>query len=221
MRSFETAACSCLRTVICYFRDQGEAMLELKIAMAHDNMGWMEFVSSLVASLAWPTAAIVVALVFHKQIETLLAKVKTLKWGEAAVDFATKLDKAEDEAETLTDHVGERPTLISVPPSERFQELLAISPNAAILDAWSQVDSQVRILGKYHGLTESPFRPTRIWDELVKTHALPIGIVKMLHEMRSMRNSAAHGAETTPTDALRFQELSQRVLALVHNSLPD
>jgi len=166
-------------------------------------------------------ATVVVALAFHKQIEGLLAKVKTLKWGEAAVDFATKLDKAEDEAEALTDQVGEQPALSPLPLSERFQALLAISPNAAILDIWSQVESQVRNLGKYHGLTDSPARPTRLWDELVMTHALPIGIVKMLHEMRKMRNSAAHGAETTATDALRFEELSRRVLALVEKDLPD
>ena len=196
-------------------------MPEFKMVAVVNNMGWMEFVSSLVSSLAWPVAAVVVALVFHKQIEGLLAKVKTLKWGEAAVDFATKLDKAEDEAEALTDQVGEQPAPPPLPPSERFQALLAISPNAAILDVWSQVESQVQNLGKYHGLTDSPARPTRLWEELIKTHALPIGIVKMLHEMRKMRNSAAHGAETTATDALRFEELSRRVLALVEKGLPD
>jgi hypothetical protein len=196
-------------------------MLELKIGDAGSGMGWMDFTASLVGSLAWPVAAVIIAMVFHKQIAGLLGKVKSLKWGEAAVDFATKLDKAEDNAAALTDQVGDPPALPALPPSDRFQALLGISPNAAILDAWSQVDTQIRALGRHHGLSESPARPTRLWDELVKTHALPIGIINMLNEMRMMRNAAAHGAETTPTDALRFQELSQRVLALIENVLPS
>ena len=55
-------------------------MLELKIGSTDEGMGWMEFVSSIVGSLAWPVAAVIVAAIFHRQIAGLLAKVRKLNW---------------------------------------------------------------------------------------------------------------------------------------------
>ncbi len=182
------------------------------------GMGVLDFIASMVGSLAWPLAAVVIALVFHKQVGLLLAKVKTLKWGEAAVDFTEKLDKVESAAAAIADQTDSHDSSSPAAPSGRFHELLAISPNAAILDSWSEVENEIRKLGKHHGLTDSPARPSRIGDELVKSGVLPIGIYKMLSEMRSMRNQAAHGAQTTPEDALRFYQLSQRTLAFIEGS---
>lgn len=184
---------------------------------AETGMGVLDFVASLVNSLAWPLAAVAIALIFHKQIGALLAKVKTLKWGEAAVDFTEKLDKVETEAAALADQADEQDTATPAAP-RRFHELLAISPNAAILDSWSEVESEIRKLGKHHGLIDSPARPGRIGDQLVQSGVLPTGVQKMLAEMRSMRNQAAHGAQTTPEDALRFYQLSQRTLAFIEGS---
>lgn len=185
---------------------------------AETSMGVLDFIASLVSSLAWPLAAVTIALVFHKQIGSLLAKVKTLKWGEAAVDFTEKLDKVETEAAALAEQANGQETATPAAPSGRFHELLAISPNAAILDSWSEVESEIRKLGKHHGLIDSPARPSRIGDQLVQSGVLPTGVHKMLAEMRSMRNQAAHGAQTTPEDALRFYQLSQRTLAFIEGS---
>ena len=49
-------------------------MFELKIGVADKAMGWMDFVSSLVGSLAWPVAAVIMAAIFHKQIARLFDK---------------------------------------------------------------------------------------------------------------------------------------------------
>ncbi|MBC9031823.1 hypothetical protein IAG41_05420 [Sphingomonas sp. JC676] len=191
----------------------------MKEKVAVTGMGVLDFIASLVDSLAWPLAAVIIALVFHKQIGSLVAKVKTLKWGEAAVDFTEKLDKVETEAEALAHATdGQDTPAVAAAPSGRFHELLAISPNAAILDTWSEVENEIRKLGKHHGLVDSPARPSRIGDQLVQSGVLPVGIHKMLAEMRSMRNQAAHGAQTTPEDALRFYQLSQRTLAFIEGS---
>lgn len=181
------------------------------------GIGALEFIAFLVDSLAWPLAAVSIALIFQKQIGSLLSKVKTLKWGEAAVDFTEKLDEVESEAEAIADQANDQNTSAPALPSGRFHELLAISPNAAILDSWAEVESEIRKLGKHHGFSGS-VSLSRIGDQLVKNGLLPIGISKMLSEMRSMRNQAAHGAQTTPEDALRFYQLSQRTLAFIEGT---
>lgn len=189
-----------------------------KNELAERSMGALEFTASLVGSLAWPLAVIAIAFFYHKQIDLLLTKVKTLKWGTAAVDFTENLDKAETVAAELADYRNDADIPAPAAPSGRFHELLAISPNAAILDTWAEIENEIRKLGKHHGLIESLARPNRIGDELVKTGVLPLGVHNMLTEMRSMRNQAAHGAPTTPEDALRFYQLSQRTLAFIEGS---
>ena len=183
--------------------------------VSETGMGVLDFIASLVGSLAWPLAAVIIALVFHKRIGLLLAKIRTLKWGEAAVDFTENLDKVESAAAALADQTDGQDSPPPAAPSGRFHELLAISPNAAILDTWSEVENEIRKLGNHHGLIDSAARPSRMGEQLVKSGVLPIGIHKMLAEMRFMRNQAAHGAQTTPEDALRFYQLSQRTLAFI------
>lgn len=186
--------------------------------MTEHSLGLLDFIASLVSSLAWPLAVLVIAFFYRKQIDLILAKIKTLTWGGAAVDFTVNLDKAETVAAELADHTIDADTPVPAAPSGRFHELLAISPNAAILDTWAEIENEIRKLGKHHGLIESPSRTNQIGVELVKTGVLPVGVHYMLTEMRSMRNKAAHGALTTPEDALRFYQLSQRTLTFIEGS---
>ena len=47
-----------------------------KPEQADDGMSGLDFTASIVASLAWPVAAVIVAAIFHKQIAELLAKIR-------------------------------------------------------------------------------------------------------------------------------------------------
>ncbi|WP_157089062.1 hypothetical protein [Novosphingobium capsulatum] len=196
-------------------------MLELKIGAANAGMGWMEFVSSLVGSLAWPVAAVIIAAIFHKQIAGLLAKIRKLNWGEASVELAEQLDKVEDKAR-VAEAEAEIPALpepIPVVPDDRFQSLLTISPSAAILDAWKPVERRLTDLGKQHYGNELKYSVShKVAERLAADGHLMSSVVSMVGDMRKIRNEAAHIKEVSVTDALRFQELATQVMSLLSRS---
>jgi hypothetical protein len=71
------------------------ATIEVKLATAEKSMDWLQWSSSLVHSLAWPVAAVIIAFIFRDQISGLLSKIRKLSWGDKVVDFAEKLDELE------------------------------------------------------------------------------------------------------------------------------
>jgi hypothetical protein len=184
---------------------QGEcAVVELKMGQAHDPMSWMDFVASLVGSLAWPLAAIIIALLFRMQIAGLLNKIRRLTWGDKALDFAGTLDKLE----TASRDVGPAEADATKPshlPDERFQNLLRISPSAAILDAWRPVEQTLRQVGARKDYDPRILQsPTQIMKKLTEEGAITTPVYEMLRDLQRLRNVAAHQREVHPTDALRF-----------------
>lgn len=185
----------------------GLVMMELKIGTGGDGMGWFEFISSLVGSLAWPLAAVAIALMFRSQIAALLAKVRKLSWGDSSVELAEQLDKVEDNSRAV------EPSLEAAVPDQRFQQLLAISPSAAILDAWGTVERMLYQVGTDQNLEAKILtQPLRIMDSLARNETISPTIYEMLRDLRNVRNSAAHQQEVTVADAIRFHDLSEKVV---------
>ena len=193
-------------------------MLELKIGAADKSMGWMEFIASLVGSLAWPVAAVIIAAIFHKQIAALLAKIRKLNWGDASVELSEQLDKVEDKARAIEAEAPQPalPALEEEGPDDRFQALLAISPSAAILDAWKPIERRLVTLGRQHFGNGMKYSPThKIAEKLAGEGVLMSSVVGMVDDLRKIRNEASHSKEVSVTDALRFNQLALQVMSLL------
>lgn len=83
-------------------------------------MGWMEFVSSMTGSLAWPLALVIVAIVFRSHIVGLFRRVEEIGFGGATAKLGRELDKAEQIATTIPE-----------PPAEHELEDPALPMDAA------------------------------------------------------------------------------------------
>lgn len=186
-------------------------------------MSWLEFIASMTGSLAWPLAAVAIAAIFRSQISSLLRRLNELGWGDAKATFAKELDKAEETAGTLpppppkpdAQQHANLPSPIST-EQERFDKLLAISPSAAVVDAWQAVEEAIRVLATKHGISSSSFpNPTAWIRELQKGGHLPASVVTLINELRKTRNVAAHSDEVSVSDAIRFRELAERALAVL------
>lgn len=187
-------------------------------------MTLLEFAASLIGSLAWPAAAVIIAALFRRQIAELLAKIQKLSWGDKVVDFSEKMDElertareanAESHAEVEADAPPAREDTPKTDPAveDRFQRLLAISPAAAVLDAWRPLEERFR------ELTNNPNR-VRVRDsmdrfllELVAQGVVSNNIRNMALELQNLRNIAAHkGQDISAADAVRFRDVSRQVL---------
>jgi hypothetical protein len=197
-----------------------------------DGMGWMEFISSLIGSLAWPAVVLTIVLVFRQPISKLIANIKEAKWGDTSVLMHQKLDEAEQASREVTvpeptrnqpprAHAGLDP--VQVPPAyantvpdiaeQEYVKWLPQSPAMAVIRAWEDIEGMLRELGTRHGVpgTILARSANHISQKLTAMNVLEPTVANWLIEMRQVRNAAAHAKEVTETDALRFLELAKKV----------
>lgn len=188
---------------------EGVGMIEVKIGSGEAGLGALDFIASIVGSLAWPTAAIVIAFAFRKQISGLLNKIRRLQWGDTSVELADQLDKIETASQAIPVLQNEPPPPL---PNDRFQQLLEISPSAAILDSWRGVEQMLRQNASDHLDNNNKFRsPAQIAKTLRDSESISSSIYEMIRDLQGIRNVAAHQREVSPTDAYRFNELAEKV----------
>lgn len=171
-----------------------------------EGMNGLEFAASSIDSLAWPVAAVIIAAIFHKQIAGLLAKIRKLNWGDASVELSEQLDRAEDKSREVP---GDPAMDLDV----HFQQMIAISPSAAILNSWSTIERLLYRLGNDMNLAPQEMRnPIVIVDKLLHQKLITPAVFEMLKDLRGIRNAAVHQQEVTTTDAMRFYELVNKAI---------
>lgn len=195
-------------------------MLTVKLENADDAMDWLTFISSVVGSLAWPVAAFAIAFIFRKQIALLVDRIRRMSLGDNSIEFSDRLDKVEAEAEASSpDPINSSADFLD----ERTSKLIALSPAAAILDAWKPIDQ--RVTQACMALHEHP-SPTHIrravFSARIKT-LLEAGQITqstyaVLTDLQRLRNIAVHADDVSAADAIRFMSLAKRVELLLTGS---
>lgn len=95
---------------------------------------------------------------------------------------------------------------------DRFNRLVEISPNAALLESWGPVDRRLRDLATMLGM-ESAVKMTipQILAGISNMDVLSHEDRRILMEMQKLRNRAAHNEQVTATDAYRFADLAKSI----------
>jgi hypothetical protein len=193
---------------------------------------WQEFITSLIGSLAWPTAVLVLAWMFRSSLGRLLSgDIKRWKAGPAGVVVEywekaiaeARQELAQDRGSTSAEVAAaeERPREFR----DEMTELAAISPRSAVMESFRRVELQLRSMLEIVGVEK--VRPTgaRMMAETALQHGLvTAATVDAIRGMSTLRNLAAHGHDDSEIDqvrALEFIDLAEAVLfALEHSSLP-
>ena len=104
--------------------------------------------ASIVDSIAWPVTIGIAAYLLRKPLIELLPNLTQFRYKELEVQFGERLERLEQELEQ------EPPPEQIAPPSdlqliadERFDALAEISPSAAVLEAWIDVDRLGSVFG--------------------------------------------------------------------------
>ena len=182
-------------------------------------MNWLEFFASVIGSLAWPSAITVVALMFRKQILSVFERAEELGFGDWKLKLNQDLEEAEEVARTLPPPPQPLQVVhLQEPP--RFEKLLEISPNAAILDQWLEIESRLAQMGDRLGLPESEQRQFFKVTKALKSNPLfPDSLLDLLAELRQIRNLAAHKPKIPASEAYRFRDLTNEVLPFLRADL--
>ncbi|QOV93139.1 hypothetical protein [Novosphingobium sp. ES2-1] len=184
-------------------------MISLTVGPAGSDIGWLDWTASVLAALAWPVSALVIALIFRRPLLALLARLDELSWGDKSARFAQRLDRLESEASPAPPG-PEGPEIALTGDHARFLKLLDLSPGAAVLDSWAGVEDALQSLAIEHALATPDV--SEAGRTLQKRGVLPARTVGMIEDMRALRNAAAHDQAISVSDALRFRNLAKGVL---------
>lgn len=176
------------------------------------GMNLYQFIASLVNSLAWPVAVVVVAIVLRRPLALLLPRLQSLKYKDWHVEFSKQLDRVEEklEAEVPKPPLA-RPTTKAVTPE-------ALPPSAQIVVSWSVVERELRrIASDKLGTSQVGYVSgiRKVITLLERGGIIDANTAFLARELEELRNSAAHVNDNglSELDADRFARFADNLLA--------
>jgi len=152
----------------------------------------MDFVASLVGSVAWPVSFVVAVLVFREQLVSLLSgQLQRLKAGPLEMEFFERV--AVLHAELDTGFAELRPGYSSI-FTDSLGHLAITAPAEAVLQAHEQLEGRLRQL-----LRESGYDPEQAWGmrrlvgEAHTRNLVSDELARVVDGVTVLRNLAAHG----------------------------
>ncbi|AOG12125.1 hypothetical protein [Agrobacterium sp. RAC06] len=115
----------------------------------------------------------------------------------------------------LVPHIDIKPELMRVAnQQQKFNELAKLSPSAAVLNAWRDVELELEQSFRNSGLPSQ--EPRRYAFETARQlHTFGVidtPTMNIINDLRKLRNRAAHLEEVSITDAFRFETLARDVV---------
>lgn len=176
-------------------------------------MDGFQFTASIfqsLVSLAWPVAIVAIVMVFRDKIASLLPfthlkyKDLELRFQEAAKE-AAKLKELPASPEIA-------PTLEEI---NKFKKMAKLAPRGAMLEVRANLEEAVREYAQVRGISNiSPYTSySLLIRQLRKSDLIDRNTSALLDDLRTIGNAAAHNqSDPTEDDALRYQELAQRLI---------
>lgn len=199
-------------------------------------MDVLAFVSSVIASVIWPLVVVLAMLVLQKQLRGLVdglgRRLKSIKGpGGFQADFSDELKQIQEVADDARLPPAEAAPSAQVEmfgaglqAAARLGRLAEISPGAAVLDAWREIETMLRRLARRKDLPDSEVRSTMLLVRyLNKRGIIDSDIAAIINDLRSLRNSVAHAKEVDLSleEARSYVILGARVIARLRNILGD
>ena len=160
-------------------------------------MDWITFISKAIDSLAWPIATMIIVLCLRNPIIALIPLMRKLKYKELELEFSEGVK--EIESELVQSGRGESVEAEKVEvEASRFVSLLNISPRAAVLEAWTELEvAAVEIASSFWGRDgESVFKHMpNLGSYLMQCEVFDENQHEAFNKLRQMRNKLAHGEE--------------------------
>jgi hypothetical protein len=166
-------------------------------------MDVLSFIASVVGSVAWPAAAVMVVFVFRESIAKLLPELHKLKYKDMELEFGKRIAEVKQELEDrpkpkeLPEHAkGEAPPEPGG-TTAYYRSLAEVSPRAAILEAWLGFElvanSAIKRLQPGPRLRMASM--SQLFEVLAEAELLTRTEVDALTRLRGLRNQVVHGPE--------------------------
>ena len=188
-----------------------------RYALRVDNQ---QFVASLVSSLAWPVAVVIVAFVFHDPIGQMIGRLEHVK--SPIFEAWTKA-----EAATLS-AVAASPTPPPSTPvegslSRKLALLAATSPGGAVAMGWMEVEKVLRGKMEGMGLPFERVAGVRGVEEAFRAGVINEATASAIRGLANLRNMVVHGGadDLDSARALDYLAMADGVIFAIEHGKPE
>lgn len=183
-----------------------------------DDVRVFESILNLLVGIAWPVAAVVIAYHFKLELAALLARLKSVKAGVAEAEFERGVVEAVQAAEVDQGTVP-------IADADPLRSTVKLDPRGTILSEWLKVEQAVFELAEKKGLGTQTSRPSRNVLGAIKAiqsaGVLDSNLVGLFHDLRALRNAAAHRYEFSPEPSavVQYAELARALTSEINSVL--
>ena len=186
-------------------------------------MGLLEFLASIVDSLAWPGTTLVLAWVivamFEKPLVELIHRVRKISHGDSVVEMSEQIQQLKVE---MSESVQQLETE-SLPPigiSQRDHFTIRNDPRALPIEAWLRAESAARQLLLAKDVDDEIGSPSEVLRRLRSENLIRQLEYDALRTLLNMRNSAVHEPDFDIDPEIRdqFVELTEEVMRVIFGS---
>ncbi|WPN24099.1 hypothetical protein [Pseudomonas marginalis] len=170
-------------------------------------MDWLQFVSSVIGSVAWPIAVITIIALLRAPLGKLVPLIRTLKYKDLQIDVGQELEAVKESVESTADQPERKEK-----PTPEFQQLAKIEPRAAVLSAWAPIELALRDLGVRHNVYKVGMPIYLLAEELSRAGILNNPTYQALRGLMRIRNEAMHLAPISYDEAISMGELCEWAL---------
>jgi hypothetical protein len=177
---------------------------------------WLAFLASLVGSLAWPTAILILAWWFRHELKPLLRRpIHRAKAGPVEVEWEHRVEQARIELAASPEAVEVSAAAVETGLRERLSPVADRSPRGAILEAFAAVEQTLRRTLEASGIRTDANRQSlrQLLEAAVASGAISEQTEHAIRGLIVLRNLAAHGSnDIDPAKAEEFIALADGVI---------
>jgi uncharacterized protein YutE (UPF0331/DUF86 family) len=185
-------------------------------------MSVLQFIASLVNSLAWPIVVIVLVFILRAPLTTVLLTLTRLKYKDLELDFGRELKQLEKEARALDIAPKQlQKTAVKREPRQFLEEAAQMAddfPEPAIAVASQAIEAELMTAVMRMGISPDypPYNSALKNAQLLgEQNKIDSRTFELLNRMRMLRNSVTHGASRAAVkshEAAEFVALARGVV---------
>lgn len=176
-----------------------------------------EFIVKMTEFIAWPVAVVWLGYIFRNDVRSLLGRLSNLKWKDAEASFEKEIKDTEKKSKEIFKTPIRRNEKVSE-TEERLFRLADISPRAAILEAWTEIETEAYKYVSSAGKSSHRVSPIELIENLSSTHDFPKEKMGLLRDLRKIRNQATHLPDVSVTrqEAEKYIKIATQALTSIN-----
>jgi hypothetical protein len=181
-------------------------------------MDYLTFIATLVQAVAWPITVGILVYLFRLPIAYRITALRSLKMKGIEAVFGEGLKEIESEADKARLPPPNEVKLLPAPPDDpldKIRQLAAVSPPAAIVEAWRLVERAAAYLFEHREgkPTKSIMEFHGMMRQLLDSKQIELSLYNMYQQLRQLRNLAVHDHlhAISAFEAVNYGELAVRV----------